>query len=101
MDNKGQEKFSLFVESRDGVLYDGEVFSLTSINEEGRFDILPHHANFISLISSILVIGELDGSKKEIKIDNGLLKTKEDKVEVYVGVEGINPVNMPASFNKI
>ena len=94
------EKFSLFVMSRGGVLYNGDVYSLTSINEEGRFDILPHHANFISLISSVLVIGELDGSKKEIKIENGLLRTRENRVEVYVGVEGINPANMPSSIDK-
>ena len=44
------EKFKLLVKSREGILYQGEVESMTSFNEKGEFDILSRHANFISLI---------------------------------------------------
>ena len=79
----------LLAMSRENVIYQGEVFSLTSVNEKGVFDILPMHANFISLISAKLIIGEKDGNKREIKIKNGLLRTQQNKVEVYVGLEGV------------
>jgi len=89
--NKGKQTFSLLVRSREGIIYQGQVTSLTSVNEKGKFDILAQHANFISLISSILVIGEVGGGKKEIRIDNGLLRSKGNKVEVYIGIEKAIP----------
>ncbi len=84
-----ENTIQLLVMSRENVIYKGEVFSLTSVNEKGIFDILPMHANFISLISAKLIIGEKDGNKREIKINNGLLRTNQNKVEVYVGLEGV------------
>lgn len=82
----------LLVRSRENVIFKGEVFSLTSVNEKGVFDILPMHANFISLISTKLIIGEKDGGKKEIRIDNGLLRSRGNNVEVYIGLEGVKAV---------
>ena len=82
------ENFNVLVLSRGGILYKGAVKSITSINEQGRFDVLPHHANFISLIKDILIIRELSGNVKEIKIGDGILRVNEKSVEVYLGVEG-------------
>jgi len=31
-------------------LYDGEAYSVSSVNSLGKFDILPMHANFITLV---------------------------------------------------
>ena len=84
----------LLVTSRENVIYKGEVLSLTSVNEKGIFDVLPMHANFISLISAKLIIGEKDGSKKEIKINNGLLRVQQNRVEVYVGLGGVKQVSV-------
>lgn len=99
-DDKSKNTFSLLIKSREGLIYKGDVYSLTSVNEQGRFDILPYHANFISLISSILVIGEPGGKKKELKIENGLLRKRRHNVEVYIGVEGIYPQELPTSLKK-
>ena len=82
------ENFNVLVLSRGGILYKGAVKSITSINEQGRFDVLPHHANFISLIKDTLIIRELDGRVKELKVGNGILRVTEKAVEVYLGVEG-------------
>jgi len=84
------EKFNLLVRSREGVVYQGKVDSITSYNEEGKFDILAEHANFISLIQKQLVIRQ-SGDDKEITInfDTALLRTRQNNVEVYLGFEGI------------
>ena len=86
-----ENKFHLTIHSREGVVYNGDVAALSSKNEAGKFDILAQHANFISLISSILKVRELDGKEKELKIDNGLLRVKGSSVEVYLGIEGLMP----------
>lgn len=81
--------FHLTIRSREGKLYEADVLSLTSYNEQGKFDILSQHANFISLITRELSIRETGGKDKVIRIDNALLRVKENRVEVYVGVEGM------------
>ncbi len=67
--------------------------AITSYNEVGTFDVLPEHANFISLIQKSLIIHELRGSKNEIKFDVALLRVSENKVEIYLGITslGKNP----------
>jgi F0F1-type ATP synthase epsilon subunit len=72
-------------------VFEGEVDSITSFNEEGKFDILAQHANFISLIKKSLTIRDTAGKLREIEIDNALLRTKENQVEVYLGVQGMMP----------
>lgn len=81
--------FHLTVRSREGKVYEADVVSLSSYNEQGKFDILGQHANFISLITAELAITEADGSEKSINIDNALLRVREGRVEVFVGVEGM------------
>ena len=93
-------KFNLKVMSREGVLYEGEVSSITSYNEKGVFDVLAQHANFISLITRGLTISEAESNLKDIKFDNALMKVYKNNVEVYVGIEGMSPANLkPQNYN--
>lgn len=86
-----ENNFHLLVRSREGIIFDGEVGSITSFNEEGKFDILARHANFISLIQKDLIIRDTQGNEKKIVVSNALLRVKENKVEVYLGVAGLRP----------
>lgn len=66
--------------------YDGEAFSLSGENATGPFDILPHHHNFISLLSPCeLLIRSPEGVQK-ILIGGGLMHVKADKVIVFLDV---------------
>ena len=80
------DNFHLLVRSRQGVLYEGEVSSISSYNEDGIFDILPEHANFISLIQKSLVIRDLVNNVREFNVTTALLRNRNNKVEVYLGV---------------
>lgn len=86
MDN---QVFRLIIRSSEGVVFEGQVESVSSNNSKGRFDILKFHANFISIIKDKILITQTDGQKKEFQIDNGLLRTKGDMVEIYLGIEGL------------
>ncbi len=85
-----EENFHLKVVSRKGVIFEGEVISITSYNEKGVFDVLASHANFISLISKGVIIKDLQGVEKKIDFDNALLKVFKNNVEIYIGVEGLS-----------
>lgn len=85
--------FNLFVKSRDGVIFSGPVLSLTSYNKKGRFDVLPGHANFISLIKEKLVIRDAKGVIKELPLTNGLMRFKKNSAEVYLGIEALSSLD--------
>lgn len=92
-------KFKLLVKSREGIVFNGEVISLTSFNTKGRFDVLPQHANFISLIKNKLIIRDTQTNIKELPISNGLMRVKGDNVEVYLGIEALAGVDNFESTN--
>lgn len=89
MDEQAKLIFNLLIKSREGVLFDGKVKSVTSYNEKGIFDILSEHANFISLIEKKLTVVDLEDRKKEIDFDKALVRVRDNNVEVYLGVESI------------
>lgn len=78
------EKIHATVRNRTTVLFDEDVTSVSSHNDTGVFDILPEHSNFITLISSPLILRKLNGEKKEITFDNGILKVKDNGVHCYI-----------------
>lgn len=81
--------FHLKIQERAGIIYEGDVTSITSLNEEGEFDILPDHANFISLIKNKVVVREVSKDPKDIIFDNALMRVFNNIVEIYIGVEAV------------
>lgn len=81
------DSFLLNIENRDGVVYSGEVSYVSSRNETGKFDILPLHANFITLIKGDVEVHPVHGSPKNIPADNAVLKFEVDRCDIYMGVK--------------
>ncbi len=77
----------VIVRDRNKVIYDGPATGLTSRNVRGNFDILADHENFVSLVNETLVIHRADQSDLPIPMNNAIIKVKENKVEVFVGVK--------------
>ncbi len=47
-----QELLNVKIMTPHKILFSGKAFSVSSKNSEGNFDILPEHANFITLIEN-------------------------------------------------
>ena len=77
---------TLTIKSRDGVVYSGEVKTITSNNEKGRFDVLSYHANFIALIKDFIEYVALDGKKSNLPIRDAVMHVVDNKVDVYLGL---------------
>ena len=73
------------VRSRAGLVFAGEVISISSKNAVGVFDVLPLHSNFISIIRGLLTLQIQETVGKEIPVDVGVIRVKENKVDIYVG----------------
>lgn len=77
---------SVLVRDRSGIVFEGQAEAVSSVNDKGPFDVLPLHANFISLIRQSLTISIQGEVRRELEIPGGVLTVKENKVEVYLGI---------------
>jgi F0F1-type ATP synthase epsilon subunit len=75
---------TVVVKNKDNVLYSGQAFAVSAMNDKGPFDVLAEHESFISLIKGKITIHTTPEQKREIQIENGILRTYKDKVYVYV-----------------
>lgn len=82
MDNSSN--LTVIIRNKDKILYNSQVFAVSSVNDRGTFDILPEHENFISLIKEKIVIHPTQKENKEIQIENGILRAYKNKVYIYI-----------------
>ena len=59
--------------------------AVSSKNRLGDFDILPDHANFITLILQTLTIHTFE-KKINFQFERGVLEVSENKVSVFLGL---------------
>ena len=64
---------------------EGDFDSLTSVDEQGIFDILPLHSNFISLIKEKIILNG-QGKTQTIIISSGVLKATANQVNIFLGL---------------
>lgn len=65
--------------------FEGKVKAISSKNRLGNFDVLPEHANFISLIFDNLVIHAPD-KKINYQFERGILEVSSNKVKIFLGL---------------
>lgn len=80
------EKLLVIIRDRNNLLFQGPVDTISSFNDKGPFDILPEHENFISLINKAVIIHLPGKQEKRIEVESGVLKVRENNVEVYLGI---------------
>lgn len=89
-------------------IFEGEVLSISSVNATGKFDILPYHANFITLVQKSPVILRMRKKGKEGKdlaakawqeffesdvielkynFDTAIIYTRENRVKIYTNIQ--------------
>ena len=80
---------TITIYSLESILYQGKVNALTSVNEKGKFDILPMHSNFISIVRDYLILHGKNGSDKQFKLSQGVLKLTNNEAFIFLGLEGL------------
>ena len=78
------QKLHVYVRDIETVFYDGVASSVTSLNEIGTFDILPFHANFISMVRKYVNIHEESGNIRQVPLNKGVIRVMNNEVEVYI-----------------
>lgn len=71
-------------------LYDGPAASITAHNKVGKFDVLPGHANFFSLLTAADITINTGVQYMTFPISQGLMKVKSNSVTLFVNIESAN-----------
>ncbi len=66
--------------------FKGMAYAVTSINKDGKFDILPYHTNFITIIKDYVIVQQENKKQITFPLDSGIIKVYEDKVNILIGV---------------
>lgn len=67
--------------------FDGEAYSLSAVNATGPFDILPHHKNFMSLLTPCTINVRVPGKPDfSLKVTRGVMHVKTDQATVFLDV---------------
>ncbi|MFA6981817.1 MAG: hypothetical protein WC243_02225 [Patescibacteria group bacterium] len=77
---------SISVRNRKEIVFEGPIYSVTSYNELGEFDVLSEHANMITLLKDKLLIDKGRPSEKEITFGNALMNITRNEVSVYMDI---------------
>lgn len=72
------------IRNRKEQFFRGEAKTVSSVNETGEFDVLPEHANFVTLIKAYVIVDKDLTTEKKFEIDSGVLAAKTDSVDVYL-----------------
>ena len=72
------------IRNRKEQFFRGEAKTVSSVNETGEFDVLPEHANFVTLIRAYVIVDKDLTTEKKFEIDSGVLAAKTDSVDVYL-----------------
>lgn len=69
------------------VYYNAEAKSISAENDTGPFDVLPKHHSFITLLNPCEIdITAPDNSVKRIRISQGVMHVRDNKVTVFLDV---------------
>jgi F0F1-type ATP synthase epsilon subunit len=68
------------------VYYEGPAKLVSAVNQVGKFDILPGHADFFSVMTPGEVVIETETSSLNFAISNGIISVREDEVMLFVNM---------------
>lgn len=73
--------------SADELIWEGDALSVSSENKEGKFDVLPGHANFITMISGKPITVRISTTEEQrYNYRSAVLYTLEDRIKIYVNI---------------
>lgn len=75
---------SVKITSPEEILWEGRAKAVSSENSQGPFDVMPKHANFITLIKNKPIIIHKKAKKKKFKFDRAVLFNRNNEVVIYI-----------------
>ena len=69
------------------LIFEADVLSVSSVNMAGKFDILPEHANFITIVQGqTITIRTRDKKRLVFTFPIAIIYNSENKVNIYTDI---------------
>jgi F0F1-type ATP synthase epsilon subunit len=68
------------------IYYEGDAQSVSATNKVGRFDVLPGHADFFSILSPGKIIIGTTADPISFDITNGIVTVRDNEVLLFVNM---------------
>ena len=72
--------------STRSVVFEAPAYSLSAVNQVGPLDILPGHANLLSILSNCSVVIDTDEGERRFDIAKGLIRVVHDQVTLFINL---------------
>ena len=83
---QADDQLEVIIRSKTKTFYEGTAKSVSGVNDTGPFDILAQHANFITIVKGKIILDKDLPTRRELKIDRGVLTVSMNKVSGYLGI---------------
>ena len=79
---------SVTINSPEQIIWEGIGDVVSSENSQGEFDVLPEHANFVTIIEKkpIYVHSKESNERKKFLFDTAVLSVESNVVTIYVDI---------------
>lgn len=75
------------IKKPEQIVFDGQAQTVSSVSDRGKFDVLPFHANFISLIREAITIRQPNKEPLIIPITTGIMKVHSNTIKIILGID--------------
>jgi F0F1-type ATP synthase epsilon subunit len=86
MNQKTTTSLKVIARSPFQVYYEGPAKVVSATNRVGKFDILPGHADFFSVMTPGEVIIDTDKEPVSFTITNGIITVRDDEAMLFVNI---------------
>ncbi|OGE14325.1 hypothetical protein A3F00_02000 [Candidatus Daviesbacteria bacterium RIFCSPHIGHO2_12_FULL_37_11] len=82
-----EETLKLRIVTPRAVVFEGKALSISSTNSKGKFDILPKHANFITIVEQKPIIIRVEGRKRlTFNFPVAIISNVRNQVNIYTDI---------------
>ena len=77
---------SIHIKSPEKTIWEGKGEWISSVNSQGPFDILPMHANFITVVENQSIKVKTGGKIIEHKFDHAVIYNHNNNISIFVNI---------------
>jgi len=81
-----ESRLTVIARAPFNVYYEGPAEAVTAANKVGKFDVLPGHADFFSILNPGEIIIETSTNPVSFNITNGIITVRDDEVYIFVNI---------------
>ena len=86
MSDQSEPQLQIIARAPFRVYYEGPAYLLSATNKVGKFDVLPGHADFFSVLVPGDIVIETEAGTVQFPITNGIVAVRNDEAMLFVNM---------------